>query len=160
MTRRTIVIITVLVLALVGLLGWWLWSPARSVWQPATQSYAPERCSEGGCEPVLEIPFTADQSVNLTYDPGVDDAVAQWADCLEVVVSCIEKTDGAAAAYPRCVAESSCPAPCRTAFAKRTRGLADKEQMIAALEAVFLAPDAMCNPERGKAARAATGGGK
>ena len=160
MTRRRLIVIVVL-LALLGLLAWWLWgrSPAP-IWQPASQDYAPERCAEGDCELVLDIPLTDDQQMGLMYDPTVDDAVAQWANCLEAVVSCVEKADGAAAAYPRCVAESSCPAPCRAAFAKRSRGLTEQEQMIAALEAVFLAPDARCNPERGKAARAAAGEGK
>ena len=158
MTRRTIMIIVIVVFALAGLLGWWLWPSAESVWQPATESYAPERCSKGECDPVLEIPFAADQSVTLTYDPRIDDAVAQWADCLEAVVGCIEKAKGAPAAYPVCVAQSSCPVSCRKAFAKRASGAGRKEEMIAAMEAVFLAPDALCNPARRKAGRDADGG--
>jgi hypothetical protein len=146
MQRRFITIAAILAVIVTALAVWWLFFSGEPVWQPTTQVYAPERCAEEKCEPVLDIPLVESKPLGLFYDPGVDDAVAQWSDCLEEVVACVEKGKGAAGAYPRCVKQSTCPPPCRKAFARRAAGITQTKQMIAALEAVFLAPDALCHP--------------
>jgi hypothetical protein len=136
-----------------GLLAWWLLTPHKlDVWKPATVPYS-EGC-KGGCKPVRTIgvapggpreknPADAPQ---LVYNPRIDDAVAQWGDCLQSVMTCLKGAkEKNGAAVNACVARSQCPKDCKDHFAARTGD--DEKTARTALFSTFIDADAVCRPE-------------
>ncbi len=127
-------------------------SPPADLWQAATTQFDPD-CSDE-CRVVLDERPTGhggsgDASMMMLTDPRLDDAIAQWGDCLDTVISCLDpeapgQTGPSAAQLRQCVARSTCPAACRERFASRSAG--DLEAAAAAFETLFLVEDAWCAP--------------
>lgn len=128
--------------------------PPADLWQPATVQFDPD-CAED-CRVVLsERPTghggSGEATMEMVTDPRLDDAIAQWGDCLDTVMACLaaDETEGdaARAAHLRqCVANSACPAACRERYARRSAG--DLEAAAAAFEALFLEEDSWCAPRQ------------
>lgn len=101
----------------------------ESPWAPTTSPPDPD-C--GSCERLdVKLPHTG--GLALYSDPKTDDALAQWAICVEAIVDC---------AAPEldlegCVEAAPCPAPCQAAFAEQGGD-------VDAFEAVFLDQDGAC----------------
>lgn len=155
--RRWYLLAGVAALFLLLILAWFAFRPAADrplddLWQPATAGFDPD-CAED-CRVVMrQGPSDHDPSSGVTLeivtDPRLDDAVAQWGDCLDSVLSCAAvdadaDTDARAVTLRACVARSQCPAACRERYAARSEG--DLDAAAAAFEAIFLEEDAWCAP--------------
>tara|TARA_R110002096_G_scaffold51665_8_gene135041 strand:+ start:1115 stop:1639 length:525 start_codon:yes stop_codon:yes gene_type:complete len=126
--------------------------PPADLWQAATTQFDPD-CGDA-CRVVLDERPTGhggsgDASMVMLTDPRLDDAIAQWGDCLDSVISCLDpeapgQSGPSASQLRQCVANSSCPAACRDRFAERSAG--DLEAAAAAFETLFLVEDAWCAP--------------
>jgi hypothetical protein len=126
--------------------------PPDDLWQAATTRFDPDCGAE--CPVVLDQRPTGhggsgDASMVMVTDPRLDDAIAQWGDCLDSVISCLDPAaagaSGPSASRLReCVARSTCPVACRDRFAARSAG--DLEAAAAAFESLFLVEDAWCAP--------------
>lgn len=131
-------------------------SPPPPLWQPANVPWSPSRCARPeACETALELPVPgSEEGLALRYDPRVDDAIAQWGDCLASFGACLEtaaRPDGPAIA--RCVGLSACPARCKRTFRTRLAGATDAEAAEAAFLAVFVDEGAPCLPPVGEPER-------
>jgi hypothetical protein len=110
------------------------WAPATTSYDPACESGCVEKGVASGChEPISD----------LLVDPKVDDAIAQWGDCLQSMADCIEEKRKV---VPQCVSESACPESCRSEFASRAGGETDSWKLLGILEGVFVVDGAMCRP--------------
>ncbi|WP_417492462.1 hypothetical protein [Maricaulis sp.] len=126
--------------------------PPPDLWQPATAQFDPD-CAEE-CRVVLsERPTghggTGEATMVMITDPRLDDAIAQWGQCLDTVYACLAvdepEGDGARATHLRqCVAASDCPTPCRERYARRAAG--DLDAAVAAFTTLFLEEDSWCAP--------------
>ena len=98
----------------------WFWfGGERALWVAATTP-ATVTCTSENCIALAPIDagHGGQDGLQLGYDPTIDDAVAQWGDCLESVLTCRGKTKDTRG----CVAQSSCPETCRTGFARLAAG--------------------------------------
>ncbi|MCC6622531.1 MAG: hypothetical protein IT385_14800 [Deltaproteobacteria bacterium] len=112
------------------------------LWSPATVEHDPT-CATG-CVEVGRVPagHHATQDFVFRVNPDVDDAVAQYGDCVESVLACLE----AGTDLRTCAARGDCPTSCKRDFAARARGLTDLVEIRTAFEAVFILRDAPCRP--------------
>ena len=143
-----------LLLAVAALLAWFLLSPRKlDVWHRTTVPYSaacgsdcktwrPIALAHGGRR--AKTPAAAS---TLVYDPKVDDAIAQWGDCLQSILVCVRAHHrGDARAANQCVARAACPEACRQRYGDETG-----EDIAAAQKAlfhVFVDKDAVCRPEQ------------
>ena len=147
----------VAVLVLLPILAWFAFRPALDappddLWQAATTTFDPD-CTED-CRVIMRQGASAhdpssDVTLEFVTDPRLDDAIAQWGDCLDTVLSCAAADPNAdadvrAETLRACVARSQCPAACRDRYAARSDG--DLGAAAAAFEALFLEEDAWCAP--------------
>lgn len=114
----------------------------QSPWQPTTKAFDPA-CSN--CPVVIE--YSAQESahgssIQIKYDPSVDDEVAQWGNCVIRVMQCIEDSDD----LRPCVAIPACPASCQTVYGEAGGTSADLALQFDAFEAAFTDDDAPCLP--------------
>jgi hypothetical protein len=109
-------------------------------WAPTTTAYDPTCAS--GCEVLQEGEFGHIGGITLSFDPKVDDAVAQWGDCIESFRLCIE----GGGEVRGCSEGSVCPEDCRADLAARLPGAGELEAGLAAFEAVYLDEGAPCLP--------------
>ncbi len=118
------------------------------VWAEPTQPYNAERCAvEGACEEI-NLAGTGhgshgEEGASLfVYDPTIDDEIAQWGDCLDQVLVCVQDGMAEEDASPdgpdvvrNCVAAADlCPGECRERFANRAANLE-----LEAIEQLFFA---------------------
>ncbi len=113
-----------------------------SPWQATTKAFDPD-CSD--CPVVIE--YSAQESahgssIQIKYDPTVDDEVAQWGNCVIQVLQCIENSSD----LRPCIAIPECPASCQTAYQEAGGDSADLASQFDAFEAVFTDDDAPCLP--------------
>ena len=93
----------------------------NDIWAPTTVPYDPE--CKTGCEPLAMGDYGHLGELEISYNPDVDDPIAQWADCLESFQACL--FDGRDAL--ECSQQSSCPAACRVDYESRIVGVTDVE---------------------------------
>jgi len=113
--------------------------PGSSVWQPTTIPFDPT-CAN--CETIASGDYGHSGDLTLSYDPDVDDAIAQWGDCLESFRRCLVGGGLALA----CSEQSICPESCRADFESRIGGLTELPAQIEAFEAVYIDDGAPCLP--------------
>lgn len=124
-------------------------SPPRisSPWQPTTVPYDSE--CEGEClENIEEIAVIATphlSGIKIFVRPDVNDAIAQWGDCLDTIMDCIAEKDDASQAAA-CVAQSQCPDSCKDAYAKQFNAGMSDEQQMSGIDIIFLDDNAFCAP--------------
>lgn len=122
---------------------------AENPWQRTTVSYESNCDSE--CQknvlPLAAISNRHLKGVVLLSRPDINDAYAQLGDCMESIMACIDK-DGNPNAAPKCVAESKCPVPCKTAFAGLSENIRDNDKMLDLIETVFITGENYCSPRR------------
>ena len=109
------VFLLVLFFTATGILVAWLWlSHEGSPWAEATTP-ATLSCESENCVDLLPIDagHGGQEALRLAYDPAIDDAVAQWGDCLASVLTCRRETGNTR----NCVQASTCPEMCRSGFA-------------------------------------------
>lgn len=128
-------IIAALALVLILLAIWFFFfrDTRPHVWAEATVPYTVDACEEEGACPELNIPASGhgahgDENLMLfAYNPEIDDPIAQWGDCLDQVLACVqegtaEEIDDEARAplIDGCVeAANLCPAECREEYVSR-----------------------------------------
>jgi hypothetical protein len=118
------------------------------VWRPTTVPWDPE-CRTGCVAIARTAPLAhADAELLLRVNPAVDDPIAQWGDCLESILACLERDGGRLAP---CVDEAACPAECKALFRTQAAGATDEEARADAFEAVFVHRTAPCRPSAGGA---------
>ena len=116
---------------------------------PATIPYKPE------CGPECKIfgtlqaghgaPHGAEGGLELRYDPSVNDAIAQWGDCLDSIFVCLNATaDRTPARVNDCVRDAKCPKECKDRYAARS--VSTIEEAEAAFFGIFVDKDAPCRP--------------
>ena len=113
------------------------------VWRPTTVPWDPE-CRSGCVEVARTVPLAhSGAELRFRMNPAVDDPIAQWGDCLESVLSCLERDGGRLAP---CIDDAACPAECKAVFRTRAAGAADEDARADAFEAVFVDRAAPCRP--------------
>ncbi len=127
--RLAVVIVAISVLGIA--LVWLSSGDDPSPWAEATTP-ATLMCESTDCIrlPPIDAGHGGEGGLNIAYDPGIDDAVSQWGDCLSSVLSCRGETGDTHA----CVQGSVCPETCREGFAVAASGQTDE----AALGQLFL----------------------
>jgi len=115
-----------------------------SPWRPTTVPFDPE--CKTGCQEVMHVRDAHGADMTFMYNPKVDDAVAQWGDCVHSMLTCLNdgKTD-----LLECVGKSACPEPCRRRFLDRVGGERDPLRVLGVFEAVFIVKGAECGPGDG-----------
>jgi hypothetical protein len=109
------------------------------VWAPTTVPFDPtcKDCKDLG---TTSLPHVGE--VVVLRDERVDDPVAQWGKCVNGILDCVEKTKDES----KCVADSTCPAPCKDDYRSHIQklGRSDFDARWNALKAVFVAPTSRC----------------
>lgn len=114
--------------------GWDVWAPTTHPYDPACE----------GCQQVGVVAMGhLGGAVTLRFDPLVDDPVAQWGDCVESLLVCLEGGGDPLS----CGDSADCPAACKAAFQAQVTGISDVEGQVGALEAVYIVPGAPCRPQ-------------
>jgi hypothetical protein len=111
------------------------------VWQPTTVPFDPD-CPN--CE-VLETSDTLPHlgvQITFLYDPAVDDPIAQWGDCLQSMLECLQGGSGMSA----CAASATCPSECKTLYATRAPAGADELTLLEVFNGVYVNCGAPCRP--------------
>lgn len=111
----------------------------QDVWKEVTTPYDPActRCVEVGAGALGHL-----ENASVLIDFEVDDAPAQWNQCVASILYCIEDggdKDG-------CVDDSECPDPCKADYVAATESL-DAEDIAgrwAGLRQVFMDPAGRC----------------
>lgn len=114
--------------------------PGDTVWKPTTAAYDPD--CETGCETLRSGEGPHGGEVRVSFNPAVDDPIAQWGDCLESFRSCVAVGGGAVA----CSQQSECPESCKQNFQGRASVLSDLGEQLDAFEAVYISENAPCLP--------------
>jgi len=138
-----------------GVIAFFMFRPAPlppDVWAETTVPFDPA-CTEN-CEELGGVIDSAHGSpaLEFSYNPNVDDAVAQYGDCMQSVFQCIADAEldpfadqsQKAAVTRGCVAQSICPAECKDRFASEASG--SPAAVMTAFESTFIANDAWCLP--------------
>ena len=84
--------------------------------------------------------------LEVVYNPAIDDPLAQWGDCMDSVLGCLKSGDDFD--LPGCTAQSICPESCRSEYARRVEGVADKTTLVRTFQALFITKGAPCMPSR------------
>jgi hypothetical protein len=116
--------------------------PVLDVWQPTTVPFDPE--CKSGCQDELigtKLAHGFDEA-HLQWNPAVDDAVAQWGDCLASMLRCFREQHDVRA----CAAEGDCPTQCKALFTERAPAGADDRALLRVLDGVYVNDDAPCRP--------------
>jgi len=116
-------------------------------WKPTTVAYDPG-CKKG-CEELSSTSLTHLGDISIYVQPNVDDAIAQWGDCLDSVTQCVEDKDLTRVNIAACVKESICPNACKVAFATEVRGANQVAEALDAFEQVFINDNTVCLPKEG-----------
>lgn len=109
-------------------------------WAPTTTAYDPTCAS--GCEVLKEGEFGHIGGITLSFNPNVDDPVAQWGDCIESFRVCMEGGGDVRG----CSEGSVCPEDCKAELAARLQGAGELEAELAVFKAVYLDEGAPCLP--------------
>jgi hypothetical protein len=90
---------------------------------------------------------------NMYYQPDIDDEIAQWGDCLQSIMTCIETRggEGPAVMVRPCVLASDCPDLCKKEFKEHAGLIQDFEGLMGALEKTFILDSALCMPQEERA---------
>lgn len=129
---------------IVGAVFFLLTGKPDSPWKAATVSYDP-RCGQD-CEKLGSTSLTHLGDISLYVQPKVDDAIAQWGDCLDSVTQCVENKDMTAGHIISCVDKSICPKACKVAFSTESGDAKQVNEALDAFERVFINDDALCLP--------------
>ena len=118
-----------------------------ALWKPPARPWQPDHCERRPCRPLAAVPVGPSRLL-LLVDPELDDAVAQWGDCVDQFRSCVDGLqDPTAASVHACMANATaCPAPCREAFQRRAGDASDLAGLLTAFSEVYLDLDAPCLP--------------
>lgn len=146
----TLLFLFLVLLVLASVLVWWFFlrDNRPDVWEEATVPYSENACEEdGACEVYAQAlgghgAHDGEGLFEFSYNPAIDDSIAQWGDCLDSVFTCISTGMDAAASrgeeadrvalLNNCIADAECPGECKDRFASRAAG-----QDFDGLEAVF-----------------------
>lgn len=110
------------------------------LWKPATTPYSAS-CRPGECQAAAEkiLPHSGGTTVSIQHNPKVDDPIAQHADCLDQVMTCVQGKG----ALGDCVKNAGkCPPKCRQEYARLSPGKDD----MPSFDDVFLSEGAFCRP--------------
>ena len=144
MTKQMITVSLIIVIAALALAAYWFFLKPEVVenpWQPVITAYSTD-CTQG-CETVRPAQTGRHGSQwPLVYNPRVDDAVAQWGDCIASVMTCVDAGQSADA----CIRQSRCPAQCLSRYDRVLAGRGTEDASLDAFEAVFIKTDAVCRP--------------
>ena len=110
-------------------------------WAPTTVPFDPT-CSSNCVEVGTRTDDHTNAEMMFSLQPDVDDALVQWAQCIESTANCVR--DGGA--IDACVAQSVCPAPCIAEFQRLAPSEGDAELLGAVFEEVFLNDGSVCLP--------------
>lgn len=142
--RRSIVItLGVFLLLIVAAVFIYLSKP-ESPWVPATMEFGDcgDDCVDLGSRNIAHA-----GDVRFYYDKDVDDAVVQWAECLESAISCIkEGSKEDTTLITKCVAASACPTSCRADYAGRITPASDLKEQLSYFQQTFLTEGSLCRP--------------
>ncbi len=116
-----------------------------SIWRPTTVPFDPE-CRKD-CREVKHVRDAHGADMTFLYNPKVDDALAQWGDCVHSILTCLVKPE---TDLPGCVGKSACPEQCRARFLDRIGGERDPRRILGILESVFIVRGADCGPGDGQ----------
>lgn len=122
-----------------------------TLWRATTTPYPPA-CDNGACTSLHQVNLAhVDETVDIRFDPRVDDPVAQWADCLQQVFDCV-KADGPTR-FSICVTGATlCPTTCRQRYTSTLAGgEGDLTREKTAFKAVYLDHSSSCRALRGTA---------
>jgi hypothetical protein len=114
----------------------------KSPWKKADVPYTTD-CNK--C-PIVEsvIPGHHGSAMPLVFNPDVDDATAQWSDCIESVMRCMREKKS----FTSCVTEtSSCPKVCVTSFQKQVAKVKTYKEQRRVFESIFINDGGMCVPD-------------
>lgn len=120
------------------------------LWEPTSVAY--DASCQVNCKDVrfistghnVRAPLEGELPV-ISYNPDVDDPIAQWGDCLDSIMRCVrDQPRNLGPAVNTCVRQSQCPAKCVRRFLSDTGP--SIEQAERALFTVFVRPDAVCRP--------------
>jgi len=131
--------IAVATLLVILLILWQFRSETFNPWVPATVAYDSE-CSGDKCKPAGTVSLGHFGDVEFAIQPDVDDAVAQWGDCLDSLMACMEK-DGTPG---DCVDRSTCPQACKQKYHESTPGDVEYLAGLDAIESLFVKEGAAC----------------
>jgi hypothetical protein len=120
---------------------------SETPWTPATVSYDPQ-CKKG-CKELRSTSLTHLGNISLYVQPKVDDAIAQWGDCLDSVTQCIEDRGLTGPDIIACVEKSICPQACKVAFSAQARDAIQVNEALDAFERVFINDGGVCLPGGG-----------
>ncbi|MDF0603746.1 hypothetical protein P1J78_23785 [Psychromarinibacter sp. C21-152] len=116
---------------------------ADEIWAEATKPYQSECNREDCIEVVAPKPgHGGGQTLQMVYDPDVDDAIAQWGDCLDEVLVCRRETGKTLS----CVQEAACPAACINQFETAAANLADERERAQLFLVEFVEDGGFCVP--------------
>jgi len=118
-----------------------------ALWKPPARPWEPDHCERRPCRPLAALSVGPSELVFLV-DPELDDAVAQWGDCVDQFRSCVDGLqDPTAASVSACMeSATACPAPCREAFRRRAGDAPDLARLLTAFSEVYIDSDAPCLP--------------
>ena len=109
-------------------------------WEETTVPYDPDCAS--GCIELANDHYGHIGDVEWMVNPDVDDPIAQWGDCLQSFVDCM---DGGGEPMA-CSQSSECPEACQREFSRRVEGVEDEEAQLDVFEAVYILDEAPCLP--------------
>ena len=113
-----------------------------SVWKESKNTYQPD-CGEN-CQHIAQVhPGHRGTTLQLLYNPEIDDAVAQWSDCISTVMSCWKEGE----TFAQCVQTASCPQGCKENFYENIGSNTDPKKQRETFEALFIHEGGMCVPE-------------
>ena len=109
-------------------------------WRPVANPH--DVTCQSGCVEKGTLYIRHGPEIKILVRTSTDDETAQWGDCLESVVSCVEKGRG----VRLCVEKSACPDPCK-ARVLRDASASDR-LLLQSFDEVFLKPGAPCMPRK------------
>lgn len=143
-----------LLLLAIAFAVWWFFIKTHKldVWREAKVPYS-VGCKGGDCKVLLPLSPTHGgtrpkdgKTRALVYNPRIDDAVAQWGDCLQSIMTCMTKLKrNDDKGMRNCVAVSICPKECKERFAGEAG--TDMDSSEAAFYNVFTDKEAVCRPD-------------
>ena len=89
------------------------------------------------------VPGHHGPGIPLVFDPQVDDATAQWSDCIESVMRCVRKKKR----FSGCVTDRACPKTCVDSFQRKVTGANTYKAQRKVFESIFINDGAMCVPD-------------
>jgi len=112
----------------------------NSIWRPASQQFRVD-CDAQSCEDLGEVQIAHLGTVRMYAQPDVDDAISQWAGCLDSALECLDSGLSA-----NCVAVASCPTECKLEYAESVADASEPMAYLAEFQRIFIDAGGLCRP--------------